>query len=54
MRTLIIGIGNLLRGDDGLGCDVASELSSELRRDDVQVLATHLNFIEMIDIDPKE
>ena len=41
MRTLIIGIGNPLRGDDGIGWDVASELSSELRRDDVQVLATH-------------
>ena len=41
MRTLIIGIGNPLRGDDGIGLDVASEFSRELRRDDVQVLATH-------------
>jgi hydrogenase maturation protease len=41
MRTLIIGIGNPLRGDDGLGWDVADELSRELQRDDVQVLATH-------------
>lgn len=41
MRTLIIGIGNDLRGDDGVGWKVAEELSRELRRDDVQVLATH-------------
>lgn len=45
MRTLIIGIGNPLRGDDGLGWKVADELSCELscepRRDDVHVLATH-------------
>jgi Ni,Fe-hydrogenase maturation factor len=41
MRTLIIGMGNPLRGYDGLGWDVASKLSSELRRDDIQVLATH-------------
>ena len=41
MRTLIIGIGNPLRNDDGLGWNLASELSSELQRDDVRVLATH-------------
>ncbi len=41
MRTLIVGIGNPLRGDNGLGWDVDSKLSSELRRDDVHVLATH-------------
>ncbi len=45
MRTLIIGIGNPIRGDDGLGWKVADELSRELAlepwRDDVHVLATH-------------
>ncbi len=50
MRTLIIGIGNPLRGDDGLGWDVASKLSSELRRDDVQVLATHQLTPELSDL----
>ena len=50
MRTLIIGIGNPLRGDDGLGWDVAGELSSELRRDDVQVLATHQLTPELSDL----
>ena len=41
MRTLIICIGNPLRGDDGLGWQIAGELSRELRRDDVQILAMH-------------
>lgn len=50
MRTLIIGIGNPLRGDDGLGWDVASDLSSELRRDDVQILATHQLTPELSDL----
>ncbi len=40
MRVLIIGIGNPLRGDDGVGWNVAGELSRE-QRDDIQVLATH-------------
>lgn len=50
MRTFIIGIGNPLRGDDGLGWDVAGELSRELRRDDVQVLATHQLTPELSDL----
>ena len=39
-RILIIGIGNPLRSDDGLGWHIARELSRELPRDDVQVMAT--------------
>jgi len=38
-RILIIGIGNPLRSDDGLGWRVAQELSGELGRDDVRVVA---------------
>ena len=39
-RILIVGIGNPLRSDDGLGWHVARELSLELQRDDIQVVAT--------------
>jgi len=39
-RILIVGIGNPLRSDDGLGWHVARELSRELLRDDIQVIAT--------------
>lgn len=41
LRVLIIGIGNSLQGDDGLGWRVARELSSELVRDNVQIFPTH-------------
>jgi len=39
-RVLIVGFGNPLRSDDGLGWHVAQELSRTLARDDVQVIAT--------------
>src|SRR5271157_611965 len=41
LRLLIIGIGNSLQGDDGLGWRLARELSSELVRDNVQIFPTH-------------
>jgi hydrogenase maturation protease len=44
VRILIVGIGNPLRSDDGLGWHVARELLRELARglahDDLQVVAT--------------
>jgi len=44
VRILIVGIGNPLRSDDGLGWHVARELLRELARglanDDIQVVAT--------------
>ncbi len=40
-RILIIGIGNPLRSDDGLGWSVAQELLREIQRDDVRVVAAH-------------
>jgi len=40
VRILIVGIGNPLRSDDGLGWHVARELLHELARDDIRVVAT--------------
>jgi hydrogenase maturation protease len=41
-RVLIVGIGNPLRSDDGVGLLVAQELLRELPAEaDVQVIATH-------------
>jgi hydrogenase maturation protease len=40
-RILIVGIGNPLRSDDGLGWHVARELARGLVRDDIQVVAAH-------------
>jgi len=39
-RILIIGIGNNLRSDDGVGWHVAQELSGQLSASDVNVIAT--------------
>jgi len=39
LRLLIIGIGNPLRSDDGLGLQVAQELSREPLPDDVHIIA---------------
>ena len=41
MRVLIIGFGNPLRSDDGLGWHVAEQLSQTLPQSDVQVIAAH-------------
>jgi hydrogenase maturation protease len=40
-RVLIIGYGNPLRGDDGLGWHAAQQLSSQLNSPDVRVIACH-------------
>ncbi len=40
-RVLIIGYGNPLRGDDGIGWRLAQELSETLASDEVAVLAQH-------------
>ena len=40
-KILILGIGNTLRSDDGVGCRLADELSRELQSEDVQIIATH-------------
>lgn len=39
MRVLIIGYGNPLRSDDGLGWHVAQQLSTLLQSSDVEVIA---------------
>ncbi len=40
-ETLIIGYGNLLRGDDAVGCHAAHELEQHYRDDpEVEVIAT--------------
>lgn len=38
-RILIIGVGNSLRSDDGIGWRVANELSGRLAASDVEVMA---------------
>lgn len=45
---LIIGYGNPLRGDDGVGCVLARLLKNRLRRDDLHVQTLHQLTPELI------
>lgn len=51
MKTLVVGFGNPILCDDGVGNRVASELSKQLHRPDVTVIETSsagLDFIDML------
>ncbi len=49
-RILIIGYGNLMRGDDGVGCHAAHALEEAFRNDSgVEVIAAHQLTPEMAD-----
>ncbi len=40
-KALIIGYGNVLRSDDGIGWHVAERLAADARFDDVTILQRH-------------
>ncbi|MBI5669256.1 MAG: hydrogenase maturation protease [Chloroflexi bacterium] len=40
-RTLIVGYGNPLRADDGLGWHAAQQLAERIERDDVAIVTCH-------------
>ena len=51
MRTLILGIGNPLLGDDGIGFHIAQELANEIKDENIDVKDTcvdGLNLLELI------
>jgi len=51
MKTLILGIGNSILGDDGIGVYVARELAREIKDKDIDVEdagAAGLNLLELI------
>ena len=48
-RTLLIGYGNPLRGDDGLGWEVAESLAGMARDEEVEVLAVHQLTPELVE-----
>lgn len=49
-RILIVGVGNPLRSDDGLGWHVASELSREVLHDEIDVISTQQLTPEIADL----
>jgi hydrogenase maturation protease len=48
-RTLIIGYGSPIRGDDAVGPLVADRLLDELESDDVQVFSRHILTAELVE-----
>jgi hydrogenase maturation protease len=48
-RTLILGYGNPLRSDDGLGWRAAEELAEKSSRDDVEIRISHQLTPELVD-----
>jgi len=50
MKTLILGIGNTVLSDDGVGCNVAQRLKKRLSgRSDVTVKETSLSGLSLLD-----
>ncbi len=50
MRTVVIGIGSLLRGDDVVGIKVAEALEREALNPDVRVVTTTAAGLAMLDL----
>lgn len=51
MRTLVLGIGNPILGDDGVGFHIAQELAKEIKDENIDVKDTSiggLNLLELI------
>jgi hydrogenase maturation protease len=48
--TLLIGIGNVLRGDDGVGCRLAERLGEASLPGEVRVVAAHQLLPEHVDL----
>lgn len=51
MRTLVLGIGNPILGDDGIGFHIAQELAKQIKDENIDVKDTSadgLNLLELI------
>jgi hydrogenase maturation protease len=52
MKTLIVGLGNPILGDDGVGIRVAHELAARVCLRDVTITETSCSGLELVDILP--
>jgi len=50
MKTLILGLGNLILSDDGVGIRVAEELKGRLNQPEVTVMETSLAGLSLLDL----
>ncbi len=50
MRTLILGIGNSILGDDGIGVYVAQELNAQINNENVDVRDVSVDGLNLLEI----
>lgn len=50
MKTMIIGIGNSLLGDDGVGVHIARRLSRLIKDENVDVTDTNMDGLNLLDL----
>ena len=50
MRTLVLGIGNPILGDDGIGFHIAQELAKEIKDENIGVKDTSVNGLNLLEL----
>ncbi len=50
MKTLILGLGNPIRGDDGVGIRIAEELKKHIKDENVEVKEASIGSIGILDL----
>ena len=48
MRTLVLGIGNPILGDDGVGFHIAQELAREIKDENIDVKDTSVDGLNLL------
>jgi hydrogenase maturation protease len=50
VRTLVLGIGNSILGDDGVGVSIARELDTKIRNDNIDVLDVNIDGLNLLEV----
>lgn len=50
MRTLVLGIGNSILGDDGVGVIITQKLSAKIRDDNIDVLDVNIDGLNLLEV----
>ena len=50
MRTLVLGIGNPILGDDGVGFHIAQELAKEIKDENIDVKDTSIDGLNLLEL----
>ena len=50
MKTLVLGIGNPILGDDGIGFHIAQELAKEIKDENIDVKDTSIDGLNLLEL----